>query len=257
MVPVGQFLMGSSPVEIAALNKEFSHFGNVSTAANVEGPQHRVKIARPFAVGRFAVTFGEWDACIADGACNDYRPKDAGWGRGRQPVINVDWDDAKSYVAWLSRKTGKAYRLLSEAEREYVTRAGTRTAYWWGESVSTNQANYAPPMPAAAILDFKIRTAPVDSFAPNPWGLFQVHGNVNELVEDCWHNSYEGAPADGSAWVTDCEKDLLNIMEVVARGGGLRFAANLRAANRDPIPVNERGEGVTEMGFRVARDVKR
>ena len=101
-----------------------------------------MSFAKPFAVGRFAITFEEWDACVADGGCNGHRPSDEGWGRGRRPVINVSWDDAKAYVAWLSRKTGKSYRLLTEAEREYVARAGTTTPFWWGSSISTGQANY-------------------------------------------------------------------------------------------------------------------
>jgi formylglycine-generating enzyme required for sulfatase activity len=118
VVPSGSFTMGSPASE--------------EGRGNEEGPQHSVTLAKPFAVGRFAVTFDEWDACVADGGCNGHRPDDKGWGRGRQPVINVSWADAKAYVAWLSRKTGKPYRLLSEAEREYVTRAGTTTPFWWG-----------------------------------------------------------------------------------------------------------------------------
>src|SRR5262249_28274033 len=101
VIPPGRFIMGSPESE------EGRH--------NDEGPQHEVRIVRPFAVGRCAVTFDEWDACVADGGCNGYRPEDQGWGRGRRPVINVSWHDAQAYVAWLSRKTGQAYRLLTEA----------------------------------------------------------------------------------------------------------------------------------------------
>jgi formylglycine-generating enzyme required for sulfatase activity len=107
-----------------------------------EGPQHRVTFSRAFAVGKFAVTFDEWDACVAGEGCYGYRPKDDGWGRGRRPVINVSWDDAKAFVYWLSRTTGKLYGLLSEAEHEYVTRAGTTTSFWWGSKISPQQANY-------------------------------------------------------------------------------------------------------------------
>ncbi len=128
VVPAGSFTMG------APANEE----GN----APDEFPQHMVTFARQFAVGRFALTFDEWEACAADGGCNGYRPADQGWGRGRRPVINVSWDDARSYVAWLSRKTDRTYRLLSEAEREYVLRAGTTTPFWWGGSIATSQANY-------------------------------------------------------------------------------------------------------------------
>jgi formylglycine-generating enzyme required for sulfatase activity len=174
VVPSGSFMMGS-PVW------QTYHRGN-------ESPRHSVTISKPFAVGRFAVTFDEWDACVADGGCK-WKPADR-WGRGRQPVIHVSWDDAKAYATWLSGKTGKTYRLLSEAEREYVARAGTTTPYWWGASISTSQANYNSS-----------KTVPVDSFQPNPWGLYQVHGNVWEWVEDCYNDTYIGALSDGSAWV--------------------------------------------------------
>ena len=128
VVPAGTFTMGSPSNE--PQRREFED-------------QVRVAIAQPFAVGRFAVTFDEWDACVADGGCGGYRPSDEGMSRGRrQPVIDVSWDNTQTYVAWLSRKTGKTYRLLSEAEREYVTRAGTTTPFWWGTSITPMQANY-------------------------------------------------------------------------------------------------------------------
>jgi formylglycine-generating enzyme required for sulfatase activity len=197
-----------------------------------------VTLDRPFAVGRFAVTFDEWDACAADnsadGLCYGFKPSDQDWGRGRRPVINVSWTHAKAYVAWLSRKTGKKYRLLSEAEREYVTRAGTTTPFWFGASISSGQANYQGT-----------GTVPVDAFAPNPWGLYQVHGNISEWVEDCYHGSYVGAPADGSAWTTgDCAYR-------VQRGGSWNSIAEvLRAAHRGGRPADFGG---AYWGLRVAR----
>ena len=103
-----------------------------------------VPIAKPFAISKFPVTFAQWDACVDGGGCDGYRPDDKGWGRGDRPIINVRWSDAKVYVAWLSTKTGLGYRLLSEAEREYVAHAGTSTPYWWGTSISPNQANTEP-----------------------------------------------------------------------------------------------------------------
>jgi Sulfatase-modifying factor enzyme 1/TIR domain len=171
VVPAGEFLMGSTPSEIVALTKELPRLADRWKA---EGPQRRATIPRAFAVGSFAVTFAEWDACIADRGCNGYEPKTE-WGRGKQPAINVTWDDAKAYGAWLSRKTGKTYRLLSEAEREYATRAGTTTAFWWGSSISTSQANYNGnyTLAGGAKGEFRGKTVPVDSFAPNPWGLLQ------------------------------------------------------------------------------------
>jgi formylglycine-generating enzyme required for sulfatase activity len=167
-----------------------------------------VRIAAPFAVGRFAVTFEEWDACVADGGCNSYMPSDEGWGRGKLPVINVNWDDTKRYLLWLSRKTGQRYRLPTEAEREYVTRAGTTTPFWWGEEISRNRANYYDPptncwpnlpnIPKAVVCvgagEDRLRTVPVDSFEPNPWGLYQVHGNVWEWTEDCGTRAIMGTP---------------------------------------------------------------
>src|SRR5579859_849840 len=104
--------------------------------------QHRVAILAPFAVGKFEITFAEWDACVAGGGCGSYRPDDQGWGRGRQPVVNVSWENAKAYVEWLSRKTGGGYRLLSEAEWEYAARAGTTGPYSFGDSLLPNQANF-------------------------------------------------------------------------------------------------------------------
>jgi formylglycine-generating enzyme required for sulfatase activity len=162
----------------------------------------------------------------------------------------VSWWEANAYVAWLSRKTKtkKTYRLLSEAEREYVTRAGTTTPFWWGPSISTSQANYNGNYTYyGAKGEYRQKTVPVDSFDPNPWGLYQVHGNVWEWTEDCWHDTYSGAPADGSAWTTgDCTRGVL-------RGGSWEDDPTvLRAAYRNrlwytPDLRNRNG------GFRVAR----
>lgn len=235
-VPAGSFLMGSPE--------------NEPRREAVEGPQHRVTIARPFAAGRFAVTFEEWDLCVADGGCNVYKPWDNGWGRGKRPVISVSWQDAKSYVAWLSRRTGKPYRLMSEAEREYVARAGTTSPYWWGASASRRRANYndkaSKDKPAAVSSGQK--TVPVDSFQPNPWGFFQVSGNVWEWVEDCMNDSYAGAPADGAVRLTgNCERRVL-------RGGSwISDASLLRSAARYGVQADGR---VGNVGFRVARSLK-
>jgi formylglycine-generating enzyme required for sulfatase activity len=224
VVPAGSFTMGSA--------NEQEH---IAGGHNSFGPQHRVKFARQFAVGEFALTFDEWDACVADGGCNGYRPGDAGWGRGRLPVINVSWDDAKAYAAWLAKKTGKPYRLLSEAEREYITRAGTTTPYWWGSSISTSQANYYGSS----------RTVTVDSFAPNPWGLYQVHGNVMEWVEDCYNASYAGAPTDGSAWTSgDCSR------RVVRGGSWVDGWRDLSSASRDAYSTTVQSDS---LGFRIGR----
>jgi formylglycine-generating enzyme required for sulfatase activity len=233
VVQAGEFTMGS-PDDEPDRNKS-------------EGPQHKVTIARPFAVGRFAVTFDEWGACVAAGGCNGFRPDDQGWGRGNRPVIYVSWDDAQAYAAWLSRATGKTYRLLTEAEREYVTRAGTTTPFWFGATISPEQANFdgKHPYNNGPMSPGRGQTLAVDAFQPNPWGLYQVHGNVWDWVEDCFNDSYVGAPADGSAWMSgDCDKHML-------RGGSWvdqpRF---LRSAFRLGDVTSRRYD---LQGFRVAR----
>jgi formylglycine-generating enzyme required for sulfatase activity len=241
VVPSGSFTMGSSASEPI-------RWGD-------ESPQHSVTFAKAFAVGRFAVTFDEWDACVADGGCNGYRPFDQRWGRGKRPVINVSWNDAKTFVTWLSRKTGKTYRLLSESEREYVTRAGTTTPYWWGPSISMQQANYdgtftfgpngiGPRDESAQKTPPVVMTLPVDTFQPNPWGLYQVHGNVWEWTEDCYKDSYSGAPTDGSALISgDCSRRVL-------RGGSwVDFPFLLRSASRRANTLNR----FFSIGFRLGR----
>ena len=226
-VPAGSFMMGSPSGE--------------ASRSNNEGPVHKVTIGDAFAVGVYEVTFDEWDACRRGGGCS-HNPPDRGWGRGSRPVINVSWEDAQAYVRWLSRETGERYRLLSESEWEYVARAGTKTRYYWGDAVGRNQANCDG---CGSRWDGK-QTAPVGSFPANAYGLHDVHGNVREWVEDCWHGSYRGAPADGSAWTVgkSCERRVL-------RGGSWSLGPqNLRSAFRDWFTGGVRG---SVAGFRVAR----
>ena len=163
---------------------------------------HPVTIAQPFAVGRYEVTFAEWDACVAQGGCKGYQPADNNWGRDRRPVINVSWEDVQDYLYWLDRKTGESYRLLSEAEWEYAVRAGTTADNYWGDSASSEicaYANVSGQRFACAQGEREV-TAPVGSFRPNPFGLYDMIGNVQEWTADCWNYTYDGAPADGSAW---------------------------------------------------------
>jgi formylglycine-generating enzyme required for sulfatase activity len=238
-------MTGSSPSEITALKERYSYSWELF---DYEGPQHTVRIKAAFAVGRFAVTFDEWDACVADGGCKGYRPSDQGWGRGKMPVVNVRWDDATAYAAWLSRKTGKTYRLLSEAEREYVTRAGTTTVFWWGDMISTSQANYDPNYTFGGRVngEYRQQTVPVDSFEPNPWDLYNVHGNVWEWCEDVWHWNYDGAPTDGSAWLQGGDTT-----DHVVRGGSWgSFPEGLRAAVRGRSAADDR---LDNLGFRLVR----
>ena len=195
IVPAGEFWMGSKDGE----------------GGDAERPRHKVTIPKPFAVGRYAVTFDEWDAARAAGGVS-HNPSDRGWGRGRRPVIDVNWEDAQAYTKWLSSKTGQPYRLLSEAEWEYCCRAGTSTHFWWGDEISIQQANYDGnyTFGKGSKGEYRQKTLPVESFQPNPWGLYQVHGNVWEWCQDCWNDNYHNAPADGSAWTTgDCSRRVL------------------------------------------------
>ena len=229
VVPAGRFEMGS-PASESGRNGD-------------EGPQHEVTIGANFAVGVYEVTFDEWGACVSNGGCGGYRPADQGWGKGGRPVINVSWDDAQAYASWLSRETGEEYRLLSEAEWEYVARAGTVTRYWWGDGIGANRANCND-----GCGDGYANTAPVGSFDANAFGLHDVHGNVWEWVEDCWHENYARAPSNGDAWLGgrggDCSRRVL-------RGGSWNYNPRiLRSALRG---WNDAGGRYYGNGFRVAR----
>ena len=208
---------------------------------DAELPVHEVTIPEAFAVSVYEVTFAQWDACVLGGGCGGYRPDDVGWGRGTRPVINVSSDDAQEYVVWLSRQTGEVYRLLSEAEWEYVARAGTLTAYSWGSAIGNNRANCVG---CGSQWDDR-QTAPVGSFQANAFGVHDMHGNVFEWVEDCLNFSYAGAPSDGSAWRSgDCSWRML-------RGGSWDyFPRDLRSASRFLYTSGNRDY---DLGFRVAR----
>jgi formylglycine-generating enzyme required for sulfatase activity len=224
VAPAGEFMMGS-PAD------ESNHYDN-------EGPLHSVTIAKPFAISKFEVTFEQWDACVKVGACA-HLP--ANFGRGSQPVINVKWTDVQQYVAWFSKMTGRPYRMLSEAEREYAARAGTTTAYSWGDEIGKANANCD-----GCGGEWDGRTVPVGSFAPNPFGLYDMHGNVWEWVEDCLHPSYDGAPKDGSAWITqgDCNN------RVIRGGSWVSNPLGLRSATRYWYPADDHA---FDLGFRVGR----
>jgi formylglycine-generating enzyme required for sulfatase activity len=240
VVPAGTFTMGSP-------TSEPEREGWIK---GIESPQVRVTVPVPFAVARYAVTFDQWDTCVSEGGCGGHRPSDNGWGRGNRPVIHVSWIDAKAFIDWLSRKTGRTYRLLTDAEREYVARAGTTTPYWFGTRITTNDANYDGNYVYAGGGEkgpYRERTVAVDSFRPNAWGLFNVHGNVWEWNEDCWHDSYNGHSGRSEARLTgDCTRR-------GRRGGawiGVPWA--IRGAHRAYAEVTERKP---EIGFRVARNL--
>jgi formylglycine-generating enzyme required for sulfatase activity len=149
-----------------------------------------------FAIGKFAVTFDEWDACVAGGGCGGYQPPDNGWGRGNRPVINVSWNDAQTYIQWLSHKTGKSYRLPSEEEWEIAARAGTTTEYYWGNDVGRNNANCDG---CGSEWDNK-KTAPVGSFKPNAFGLYDMMGNVWQWTDTCWQGNCVKRVFCGGSW---------------------------------------------------------
>jgi formylglycine-generating enzyme required for sulfatase activity len=196
------------------------------------------------------VTFAEWDACVAAGGCGGYQPADLGWGRGRQPVINVSWEHATAYAAWLAEKTGAPYRLPTEAEWEYAARAGTATPFWTGETISTEQANYDGDLAYGAGKEGtkRERTVAVDDPAlpANPFGLHHVHGNVWEWVQDGYRDSYDGASPDGSKAMDGGDSP----RRVMRGGSWIYYPKFLRSAIRFKDGPGYRDNNV---GFRVAR----
>ena len=186
-----------------------------------EKPVHQVSIDRPFAIGIYEITVGEWDACLRAGECR-YSPEKVDGERERLPISNVSWDDALQYVGWLSRKTGEEYRLPSEAEWEYAARAGTTTLFWWGNEPGAKQANCKD---CGGPWGGK-QASPVGIFRPNPFKLHDVHGNVWEWTMDCWNNSYQGAPTDGGPWTRgDC-------LSRVLRGGAWKLEHKYMRSSR-------------------------
>ena len=207
VIPAGRFLMG-----------DLNGGGDLD-----EKPVHEVRIAKPFAMARYEVTFAEYDRFAE--ATSRSKPEDEGWGRGKRPVINVSWENAQAYAEWFSQQTGKQYRLPTDAEWEYAARAGSVTTYFWGDYPSGRHANVDEEDGWPE--DGYENTAPVGSFLPNRFGLYDMSGNVWEWTEDCWHENYEGAPTDGSAWVNGgrCSFRIL-------RGGSFRNSpAGVRSAN--------------------------
>ena len=258
VIPTGTFVMGSPDHETAKDNNE--------------GPRHALKLTRRFAVGKYEVTRDEYGMFVNEtghdtpGGCSvwdgeDWTKdghrswRDPGYSQtGRDPAVCINWHDAKTYVDWLSRKTGKDYRLLSESEWEYVARAGTGTQRYWGdlsEGAICHKANGAGSETSLkwrneTCSDGHTRTSPVGTFGPNGWGPYDMIGNAWEWVEDCWHNDYMGAPSDGSAWTSggNCGKRVL-------RGGSwINSSEDLRSANRLRFSPRNR---LSSFGFRIAR----
>ena len=221
VIPAGRFRMGDLSGE------GYDH----------EKPMHEVVIARPFALSKYEITFEDYDKFTYPNKVDD-----EGWGRGRRPVINISWDDANEYAAWLSAQTGKRYRLPTEAEWEYAARAESTTQYNWGNDIGQNQANCGNDCS-----DRWEHTAPVGSFSANAFGLYDMHGNVWEWVQDCWNYSYSGAPDDGSAWTSgDCGNPVI-------RGGSWGVGSwELPSAYRYRFNRSSRNNS---LGFRLAQDL--
>ena len=256
VVPAGTFLMGSPSYEMGRNENE--------------GPVHRVTIDQAFAVGVYEVTVGEYGRFVettgyeGGSGCHVWTGekweeesgrtwRDPGFRQTeRDPVVCVSWQDAQAYAEWLSRQTGKAYRLLSEAEWEYVARAGTTTARYWGER-EAGQCRYANGAGSRfnrgiTCDDGYTRTAPVGSYAANEFGLYDMLGNVLEWVQDCWHESCAGAPSDGRAWESEgCSHRVWRSSAWINRPKGVRSARRLRGTT---------GHQGSDGGFRIARSLE-
>jgi formylglycine-generating enzyme required for sulfatase activity len=224
VIPKGLYLMGSN--------------GRYKAAK----PAHRVSVKKVFAIGRYEVTFKEWLACVDGGGCL-HKPDDHKWGRTGRPVINITWDQAKNYLRWMSKKTGKKYRLPTESEWEYVHRAGTTTRFWWGDKVGENLANCK---------DCKSKwsaksTAPVGSFKANPFGVYDTSGNVFEWVEDCWNDNHFDAPK-----TTAARRDGNCHFRVIRGGSFYYFNKVARSFYRAKNPPAVKSYW---LGFRVLREI--
>jgi formylglycine-generating enzyme required for sulfatase activity len=237
IIPAGKYLMGSPDTGKDDRKNEL--------------PQHEVTIAKPYAVGRYEVTLGEWNACFRSGACADalgfLKPSGReAFGGDSQPVFDVSWADVEAYIKWLNGVSGRNYRLLSEAEWEYAARAGTTTPYPWGA-----EHGWGAHGNVALARDrdkWEASTAPVGSFPPNQFGLYDMHGNVMEWTQDCWNDNYNGAPIDGSAWMSgDC-----SIHPV--RGGSFGWPPIDSAYRLSGVDsVSPRTQYLWGTGFRLAR----
>lgn len=242
-VPAGSFIMGPTPDEPMQFE--------------IETPPHRVTFEDPFAISQYEITFTEYDRFAE--ATGRHKPSDKGWGpqhwgRGKTPVFNVSWHDAQRYVDWLSEQTGEHYQLPSESQWEYAARAGTVTPFYTGKCITTDQANYHGPnsfgdCPISSL--YRGKTLPVGSFPPNPWGLYDIHGNIFEWTRDCWHTSYLGAPDDGTAWMNigdnvDCRLRVL-------RGGS--WSGRPRDIRSSARSYNNADFKSIFIGFRVVRTI--
>ena len=214
-----------------------------------EGPIQLVNIDYAFEVSAHEITFNDWERCVDGGGCRGYRPDDEGWGRGNRPVINISWNDTQDYLKWLNRETGLRYRLLSEAEWEYVARAGKTTPFYTGPTVTALQANFngQHPYKITETSPYRRKTLPVGQFAPNQFGVYDILGNAFEWVEDCWNDNHAGAPNDGSARTSgNCK------YRIMKGGSWVSHGYQLRAGMRTQYTTDFRYE---DYGFRIARTI--
>lgn len=217
-----------------------------------EGPQVSVSIDYAFEIGRYEVTFDNWRLCVNDGGCNGYRPEDNGWGRGKRPVTNISYNDIEAYIQWLNKKTGLTYRLPSEAEWEYVARAGKQLPFSTGsgEVITDKFANFNgkfPYGPNAEPGDYLRKTVPVGSYPANSFGVHDIHGNVYEFVSDCYVAGHSGNPGDGSP-----RRDGNCDARVIRGGSWVTHGYQMRAAKRLRYTKEHRYD---DFGFRLARTI--
>jgi len=233
----GQSILGSPPYE--------------TKRKDSEGPLKPVSIEYTLEVGKFEVTFAEWDKCVAAGGCAGHSPKDGNWGRGNRPVINVSWNDTQNYIKWLNKKTGLKYRLLSEAEWEYVARAGSSSPFTMGNMITTRQANFngSESYAGSPAGSYRRKTLSVGSFGGNAFGLHDLHGNVWEWTQDCWHTNHIGNRSDGSA------RDDRKCKRRVMKGGSwVNTPDDVRIAKRQHYVTDYRYD---DFGFRLARTLSK
>ncbi|NNC38547.1 MAG: formylglycine-generating enzyme family protein [Hyphomonadaceae bacterium] len=233
----GQFQMGS-PIHEARRER-------------TEGPVQTVSIDYTFEVGKYEVTFADWDKCVASGGCNGYRPSDVGWGRGKRPVVNISWNDAQSYIKWLNKKTGLKYRLLSEAEWEYIARAGTSSPFSTGHMITTQQANFngQKSYQGSPLGPYRRQTVEVGSYSANPYGLHDLHGNAWEWTQDCWNDTHVGNAKNGKPRTSgDCN------YRVMKGGSWVNRPDDIRVAQRQRYTTDYRYD---DYGFRIARTLSK
>ena len=242
VVPAGEFMMGenphSSPKFESSRPDDLVVFRVMPTEAK---PYHKVSIPTPFAVGRYPVTFDEWDECVSEGGCRGYQPVASPDEKHLFPVTDVNWDDVESYINWIAKKTGKKYRLLTEAEWEYIARAGSSAYYYWGDAMEDGRINCCGEHPIE-------KMTKVGALPPNAFGVYDTLGYIWQWTEDCWHATYDRAPTDGSSWEVDGDCKLR-----VMRGGDYQSPSHIASlSDRNFAPIAYRWYSV---GFRVARTI--